>query len=313
MRKFLIRTGVFFFIVGCLAGLFWLVNESLFDKINHKLPDEIDTIVCGASISRNALNDSILPGTQNISIAGRSCLDFYLISKRVKRENPHLRRIITDFSVQGLSGYRDYLFYAPRFAGNSFSRIYPLAKYSDLNAYPLNYKKYFKVLLHEKFTPNTEYWKMFWSGTTDTREEIPYIGKYTDRLENDLSDSLLHMGIERYFYFKGKPMPQSKIDLQFLDSLIFWTEKVGVELIIFSGPTHPSAKKLLPPMYIAKYFEKMNYFESFDHVEVLDFIQYPMPDSCFANHNHLNYHGAKIISEVVRDTLHAIDQAHNKD
>lgn len=304
MKKLLIKLAFLLLIIAVLGLINYKINSYFFDVFGHQIDSETTTVVCGASITRNALNDSILPYTENISLAGRSALDFYLVSKRILRDHPQVKRIITDYTIQGMSGFRDYMFYHPKFASTTLGRIYPLADYAHISDYPLNYKFYIKSLLRHKFTPDIMYWKNAlhqWIPGVDY--EIPYIGQYEDRKGNDLDPKALEEGIERYFYFHGEPFPVVKIDAQYMDSLVHLTEKFNVELILFSGPLHSSGEKYVPQKFLNAYRDGKLRYQEYDHVSFLEYTYYPLPDSCFANHNHLNGYGARIISELVSKEL----------
>ena len=273
MKIFLFRFLIFLSLVAVLAGLNWVVNNYFFNTYSPKLDSEVRTVVCGASITRNALNDSLLPRTVNLSQAGRSAMDFYLTSKRLKRDHPNIKQIVVDFTIQGFSGYRDYFFAHPKFSSKTFHRIYPLARWSDFNNYPVNYKSYIKMLLRQKLSPNTTFWKNFLGDCCiDGLEyEIPYVGAYEDRIENDLSDSLLEMGIQQYFYFRGEEFHISEVDIHYLDSLLYWTLEEGLELVYFAGPAHKSTYDKVPQKFVQAFEEKKEMYQQFDHVVLLDY------------------------------------------
>lgn len=305
MKKFLHRFLIFLSIVAVLASMNWVINNYFFDHYGPKLPEDVQTVVCGASITRNALNDRLLPQTVNVSQAGRSVMDFYLVAKRIKRDYPGVERIVADFTIQGFSGYRDYFFAHPKFSAKTFHKIYPLADWSDFTNYPLNYNSYIKMLLRQELSPNTTYWSNFLGSCCfeNMQYEIPYVGAYEDRMENDLSDSLLEMGIKQYFYFRGEEFHVSEVDIHYLDSLLYWTMEEDMELVYFAGPAHKSTYDKVPEKFVAAFEQKKQKYRQFDHVTLLDYTFLDLPDSCFANHNHLNGYGAEIVSKMVRDTL----------
>jgi len=304
MKKLLQQLLLLLLIVAALAYANLLVNEYLFDRYNHKLAPGTETVVCGASISRNALNDSIIPNCENISVAARSAMDFFLVSKRILRDNPQVERIITDYTIQGLSGFRDYMFFHPKLAQSSFGRIYPLADYKHLSDYRLNTKLYIKSLLRHKLTPDITYWKnMIHQWLPSVKYEIPYIGYYENRKGNDLDAKTLKEGLDYYFYFKGKPYPVGYNDLNYIDSIVVMTGNLGVECVLFAGPIHPDALEVVPEHFMEAYKKGIDRFRKLDHVTILEYTSVTLPDSCFANHNHMNYRGAEIISHMVKDTL----------
>jgi hypothetical protein len=88
-----------------------------------------------------------------------------------------------------------------------------------------------------------------------------------------------------------------------MDSLVHLTEKFNVELILFSGPLHSSGEKYVPQKFLNAYRDGKLRYQEYDHVSFLEYTYYPLPDSCFANHNHLNGYGARIISELVSKEL----------
>ncbi len=305
MKKF-IRNTAYMILIACFLALgFYFLNAYLFDRYGVRLKPEETSVVCGASITRNAINDGLIPGLRNLSIAGRSYMDFFLSIKRITRDNPQVETVITDFTLQSLPGSRDYFFYLPKLAPRSFEKIYPLLDNDHLNDYPVNYKAYIKSLFRYQLTPNVQYIKNalhdVFPETFDY--EIPYEGIYTDRIENDLDSIQLEIGLKKYFYHKGELLPFSSIDLNYLDSIVDFTRANELNLVLFSGPLHTNALKRAEESYLNQYSSLLNGYLENEHIKVLSFIDYPLPDSCFANHNHLNYHGAKIISQNVRDSL----------
>ena len=161
------------------------------------------------------------------------------------------------------------------------------------------------MLLRQKLSPNSSYWKNFLSEHffSDLDYEIPYVGAYEDRIENNLSDSLLEIGVQQYFFIGEEEIHLSEVDIYYLDSLIYWTEDQGLELVLFAGPAHHSTYDKVPEKFKEAFEEKKDFYSGFDHVTMLDYSYLKLPDSCFANHNHMNYRGAEIISHMVKDTL----------
>lgn len=309
MRYFIKSFFLLFSTVVILVGAFYLLNVYLFDHYGAILPDETHTVVCGASISRNAIKDVRYDGLVNLSVAGRSTMDFFLTLKRIHRDYPEVRRYIVDFSYQGFSSYRDYYFYIPRIAPRSLEGIYPLAGYSELSTYPIHWTSYIKMLFRYKFTPNLDYienaiYRAY--PKADFGYKIPYIGAYEPRKGNELSDSLLNAGIRQYFYHKGEELPLPSHDGAWLDSLVNYTQKKDVQLILFVGPTHKSALARVPEKFRTAFERKRTALVENSHVHLLDLSDLAIPDSCFANHNHLNDYGAEFIVPRMKEELAGI-------
>ena len=76
-------------------------------------------------------------------------------------------------------------------------------------------------------------------------------------------------------------------------------ESHNIKLIYISTPNYDAANKYDLPQFRAQVQE----LQKKSHADFWDYVDYPMPDSCFSDMTHLNYKGAAVYSDILKQRL----------
>lgn len=296
MKKFLKETGFFLSIVIILAICFYNFNQYLFETDKVKIDEKFTTLICGSSISARGLDPSIIENSFNMSRSGRTTLDVFKILEKVLPENPHIKNVTIDFSPQGLSRRMEYFYYIPGFTQNRMKGMYPLLNYQDLSGYHVNKQIYLKSFLRYECVPNFFYLKRKMELIQD---KPPYFGEFLKEESSFVHEEDEKVEVEKLFMFEEEDGMISRNGHINLDSIIQLTKRLDMDLWLFSGPLHQRLRKLIPAEIETEFEKEANFSLGYDHVHYLNYLDYPLPDSCFRNLNHINYYGSQVVSPLV--------------
>lgn len=95
-------------------------------------------------------------------------------------------------------------------------------------------------------------------------------------------------------------MGPSRIQIDFLKEIEQLCKNIGVRLILLNTPMHPEFQKTLKEdkEYFNKYCEQSRIVD-----QLWNYSDFTLPDSCYADAEHLNYHGADVFTKMIRDKL----------
>ena len=300
MQRFLKRIALFSSIIIVLAVVIHSINQRLFENDKVILGKDVETLICGSSISARGLDPAIIENSFNVSRAGRTTLDVFKIMEKVLPDNPQIKHITADFSPQGFSRRMEYFYYIPGFMQNRMKWMYPLLNYSDLEGYHVNNKIYLKNFLRYECVPNAYYTKKS-LGLTD--ELQPYLGKFNEDRSYYIEDEDPDKITKELFLFEEEDGWMNRNGVDNLEACVLLTEKLGVDLWLFSGPLHKELRERIPQKFYDAFKVAVDSALTYEHVHFLDYIDYPLPDSCFRNLNHINYYGAQVVSPLVNEEI----------
>jgi hypothetical protein len=119
------------------------------------------------------------------------------------------------------------------------------------------------------------------------------IGGYV-YLDRDLKDSLVNVNTQTSASLNSI----SEKNLYYLDAIIEYCKKNGVEPVLIRSPLHERYRGYENEKLYNQVIEKR-----YSSVVYLDFSKFPLPDSEFGDFEHLNYKGARIYSKWFADIL----------
>ena len=299
------RMTLFLGLLAVICSGFYLWNQQLFDQFGPKLPADKKIVAVGSSLSQYSLSDDIIDSFINLSQEGRTGLSTYKSIEEIVRNNPQVESVVVDFSVMATVAYRDYLFFIPAFAQGQFDFNYPITDYSNLRDYPLHLKYFFLSLMNNEWVPNLTYLEKKFSSRDTVDLDFPYLGVYTPKpwSRNNWNIEGWKERAEQLRWLTGESFPVSKIDLQYAGDILNLAEEQDVQILLYCAPLHPDVQGLIPEVYWQKYRAFLRQAEASKQAEVLDFMNFPLPDSAYVNFTHVNVDGAEMVSRAFRDSL----------
>lgn len=282
MRKFVKRTLVFLLTLIGAIFLFYL-SLSLIERrySNFKLKNNPKYIIVGHSHSECAYNDSLIPGCKNLSQSAEAYFYTYFKIKQVIKQNPSVKVLFIEFANNQISQRMDTWTWANNYMSNNYPRYFSFMGGSDnLLLARKNPSMYFNSL---SWAMKNSLYRIF-RGKMDFTSQI---GGYT-YLDRNIKDSLLNVNTQTAASYNII----SETNLHYLDAIIKYCKKCGVEPILIRSPLHEKYRgyenEELYHQIIEKRYSKITY---------LDFSKFPLPDSAFGDFEHLNYKGARVYSK----------------
>jgi hypothetical protein len=83
-------------------------------------------------------------------------------------------------------------------------------------------------------------------------------------------------------------------------------EKKGYKLVLFNAPVSPEYYAHIPLFYKHLTDSVVNSLVDNRTTCYLDYTQYPLPDSCYYDCDHINLYGANVVTPLLRDSLRSL-------
>ena len=265
------------------------LNNKIF--IEYKLNKNVGNIFIGDSHVQLAINDKIVKNSINLSRNSESYIfSFYKINLLLKN-NPSIKKIYLGFSYHNLSSYyEDFIFgHSSKDVAPNYFFILPFSE--NLNFIKYNSKElptYFKNVFITGF-----------KNVLSKNNKNSYLGYYengfksTQAIQNSMDKRLLFQ-----FYKNGKLNKFSNYNIHYLTKIIDLCKKNRIDLVMLNTPLHNYYKNKIPKEYIEKYNEIIN----INDLNVIDFNDLTLSDSCFIpDGDHISEKGALLISKYLND------------
>jgi hypothetical protein len=288
MRRFVTRLVIFATIGAVLIYGTWSIGRSV---LPLGIPSGTRVLVVGDSRTECAIDDTVLSGVYNWSQSGTAYFYSYIKVRSAIEHDLQLGAVILGYSYGELSASRDAWFSDSRY----LSRL----------------KKYFPLLngrdFGELFRANPRGAVSHWlRGVPYTMTRV-----ITFLVERDSGDSALGgflrleqdnlaQALDRYVEGAAGNTAEgySRYQEAYLARIYDLCESAGIQLVLLNVPSHPiqrEAQAGYAHRYKALAEERMPNALFINHVNV------EIPDSGFADLEHLNYKGAAIYSAYLRE------------
>jgi hypothetical protein len=294
VKKFLVRSIVFAFIVFFLL----FANLAITRKIvrlsgSMKLPIKTTTLVLGDSHTECSLNDTIIQGIHNLSQSA----DFYIYSfaklREMKKRNPHLKNVILGFSYDSITKHHDENIFSDKYINYKFGNYYYLMKISEacwlVKANP-------KAGIPQLFLSLKSTLSLIFSSVSKN-SAISNLGIGEFQL---LKRDKLKEHIERTKHINEIEVEKySIIQKEYLKKIYSFCVQDSINLILFNSPLYDYKK-----LYHKNQIENLNKFydENLSAAVYVNYEDFELPDSAYADCTHLNYRGSGIFSEYLNSS-----------
>lgn len=291
MKKFLYFLGVF--LSAYLTTL--VATRFLWDTACHKtivrnavMPDA-HTIVVGASNGECSWDDSILVGSQNLSLAGRSYLSNLTTLRYVFDYNDH--NVVDTVIV--CSGFPSFFYYTD----NVLNRIDRLI--SDETSSILSQKEFFEI--HKGYS---EYWKLILTRTPLLTSTKRPFGEFVHYDRDKLGDPRVWDVLNRQLNLVGGKdgltesyiRKNCRIQVYGLKKIKEFCDDHHLVMVLYHAPLYR-----IPEYVNDKGYKDYLLSEFGDSLLISDYSHFRFPDTTYySDLEHINYKGALMLSNQIK-------------
>ncbi len=299
MKKFLSHLfflGLFFSVL--ISVTFMICFRRSSRQISWKFEPSKTILVTGDSYPECALNDSILSEAVNLSSSADTYIYSYVKIRKFILHNPQIRTVILGFSDHNLQSSDDSFFKNASPGIAKFIKYYYLMEGEEFcTVLKANYNIVFKSLgscyLKTAFLAFTSF--------NGISYERLFLGGYRRLSVNKVAELLSE--IKNPTNGNHETIGYSQVQIQFLNKIMQHCKEKNIRLILLNVPVHPEFQK--------KMKNERTFFDQFCRQHKLvgylwDYADYSLPDSCYADPEHLNYRGAEHFSEMIRKEMEAL-------
>lgn len=291
MKKFVIRVLAFLIFVaiffGAVVGICVMRLDSTYI---YQLETDIRYIIVGDSHTQFAVNDSLLAGGLNISNSADSYLYSYLKIGKLLSENDNLQGVLLGYSEHNLGLAMEAWNFRDENLASKASQYLHLMNWSEVRflgsrnpvAFMTGTVRFPKMKLNVLKALNAS------SRITDIG-----VGR-TETLTQKVQD---WKGFGKKYDMDSVFSQSQQV---YLEKIVKLCEDHHVKLILLTTPLHstyPHAKQPLDSVFYADHLQGITW---------LNLRSEPLPDSCFADFEHLNEDGARIFTLRLKQKLQEI-------
>ena len=256
----------------------------------YKIPGAKTILVMGDSRTGYGINDSLLDNAYNLSSEADAPIFSYEKLRKVLPLNPNIRTVVLSVSEQNIQQ--------------------GMINFDNTSFINKKIRDYFQLMTtHELlyiFTKNPE----------QVLKSIIGLPKYTTpiciKILRSKKKDIQTLGIGGYYNLYGfidikrdsvaasnkeGQFEISQSQLDYLHKIVALCKSYNVKIIFIRTPTH----KLFSRKNDATFFNVLN--AQFGAVSFKDYSNMDLPDSCYFDLKHLNYYGAQIFTDSVRQFL----------
>lgn len=301
MNRFLINLSYFILVAGSvIVGLFLLSDLAIKQRKDQLLEigDDINIVFAGDSNVECAINDSLIENSINIAQSGEAYMYSYIKIRSVLESNDQIKTIFIGVSPGNLSRETEvrWLFRDDFVIEKITLYNYLMHLNEKMLIIKQNPKAYFKGL-SKSVTGNFQtVINTVFSGSHDGR--IINFGGYEYLVRDKLQEALkMHLSTPPNSKFE-----RGLIQEKYLKMISDLCLQKSIKLVLLNTPKYYRYDA------IDDESERLNWLsclKSLPAGSLLDLSTLNLPDSCYADLNHLNYRGARIFSEFLNEKLHS--------
>ena len=296
MRKFLYHILILVFLFSMLISVSFMICYKMSSKkIDWRLDPSKTVMITGDSYPECALDDSILTEAVNLSSSADTYIYSHAKIRKFLGHNPQIGTVVLGLSYHNLKSDDDGFFKNPSPGISKFVKYFYLMDKNDvLTVLEANYNIIIKGL-------GSCYRQTVFLALTSIKG-ISYkrlsLGEYRRLDINKVREILSE--IKKTIPVIPAEIKPSLIQIRYLDKIVKLCEESNVRLILLNTPIHPEFLETLKgeKAFLDRF---CNSHEIADRL--WDYSDYSLPDSCYSDPEHLNFHGADKFSALIKEKL----------
>lgn len=293
MKKFLLKISLFLSLCAlAFAGAFGIYWVRL-STMSFAISPEKNIVFIGDSHAEVGIDVAEIPGAYNFALSGDPYFDQYFRLERLLKDNPQITTVFITATPHSLARYGDQRI----FSDYTMSAVVP-------NALPIytakERKMYFErdglrlckfifskpmSLARRALHPSRQ--AMMNRLGSQKKSEGRNLEKSIKKEKDLTASGRLH----------GDDSVGNVRQVEYLRKIVDFTRSRGVRIIFLNLPLYHDDE-----FFDVPYFENL-LKEKFPDVEFWDYADFPIPDDCRQDINHLNRWGAKIFSKELAERI----------
>lgn len=267
----------------------FLGNKLINNSNYYKLPNETKYIIVGNSHSECAYNDSLIGNLTNLANSGESYFYTYLKIKKIISSNRQITTVFIEYTNKMIEKTFESWIFEDSYLQIRIPTYLPLMGYPDFNLFLTNNRMVFLKSLPKSIMKNIghNYKHVLFEEKGFIKEAR--FGGYLFLMRNSV-DSLINNAPTSNPDQKTK-IPISELHINYLVKIIEFCKLNNVKVYLIRSPLHPK----YPGLDNERLFRELPH-QQFSNTEFLDFKDFPIQNSGFADLEHLNAKGARVYS-----------------
>lgn len=286
MKQFLKYILIFLILLLTFYVILWGQYIVKMKNYSFELPEQKTVLVIGDSQTQADIDDSICFMTHNVSLAHDGYLTLYKRMRMFVEVNPQIDTVIVALTPHTVSPIKDEFYHNFGYVEETIKHYLP---YFELSEWWELLKNDPADVLSALCTPIS-----FYLYPSENRiKEMGYfeVADYS-HLEQDIKDGAVRLVPDSVEVDYG-----NEITLKYLRKIVEYCKRKNLILIGINTPVY----------HAERYFDMDNYNslmkDQFNSVEMWDYMNMSIPDSCRRDVNHLNRKGATIFSNELLKRL----------
>jgi hypothetical protein len=287
MKKFLVNTSLFslLFILATtiIATIF---NMLLIKNISFVLPENKTILVVGDSQTECAIDDNILMDSFNFSQSGTAHFYSFLKVRKMLENNPQIDTVVISYSYEDVTIEKDSWVTSQRYISSKVPRYLSLMNIEDLLSI---------------FSCNPI--AVVFSIPSFIRDSVPYIFHKKNIMDTKFLGGYLHLDREKLDEDirnnnnkRKSDISYSKYQMNYIREIYNMSILKNKTVILLNTPKYLSNIDVRYKMYYFNFAK-----EYLKNAKLVDHSDIKMPAGSFADINHLNFKGAEIYSQFIKN------------
>lgn len=287
MKRFFKQIGLFCLPLVTMIGVF--IGASTYHirkNADFSIPPNCKNIIAGHSHAALAYNDSILQGYYNVAQTAEGYPYTYFKVKKILTNNEHIKNVYVEFTNNQIIKWSTARVWGEYFVVNQkrcFTVQDDFSFFLKASYHHSNIDDIFKIaknVVKNNFNFLTQkdpsYINYFWRDTKDLHNVFD-----RNALKNNANKKVEKENAQSFSLEAVKEIENS-VNFKYLIKIKEFCALKNVNLILLRSPftnMHDQSNELIFQNLLER---------NFSDIEFLDFHEFPLPDSCFADANHLN-------------------------
>lgn len=287
MKRFIIQTILFGLSAILVLFLFGTLINSTRTKMVH-VEDNVHIAFFGNSQIESSINDTIVQGAFNWARSFETPEFVYAKIKLLKKCNPQIDTVFIGFD-NVLTFHSDREEFPYRICHPYLYDMYTIEDWFNIlkNSEQSRWINYF---IYPYSWEKMKDYRLLGKNDVTTRDWND-LGGYVYLTRNKLEEHR-----KRYTYKPHDLWKCSKNAYYFLDKSIEFCKDNNIQLVFICAPQHKEHQQNTESY-------RTEYAEHYSQIPFYDYVSMELPDSCFADLNHLNYKGAKVFSRFINEQI----------
>jgi hypothetical protein len=295
MRLFIISITVFLGIIIIpfliLVSYVLYANSRLAD--NYRIGSKISSIVIGDSHTQKAINEIYWPEAINLSQSSECFPYTYIKLKTLFKNNPTIKTVFLGCGYNSFSSYYNEFIFG-KYSAEVSSRYFFIMPFSM----KMQYLDYNRIQLGQYIR------KIIENGISNLHvapSGYSFLGCYETYSTNvKLTNRTIKKRTDTHYYTNNVPDDFSDLNILYFHKIIDLCLKHKIRIIILDTPMHKFYTDQVP----VKFKKKFDYVMTSSKLQVINFKNLRLPDSCFLpDGDHVTNDGARLSTLFLVDYL----------